>query len=87
MSKMQEAFERWATAQGFGIELDADGDYAALSTKDSWLGFQAALADVKAGGVQAVIIHKSMGDDLDWDRDGWQPANGFTDLYKLPEDV
>jgi hypothetical protein len=76
MTAMREAFEKWRYTVSI---MHYDTAFEA--------GWQACLAHIKGQGAVAVIIHKSMGDDLDWDRDGWQPANGFTDLYKLPEDV
>lgn len=80
---MREAFKKYYESCKTRIAYHG----GTCNKHDFEAGFQAAIEVVKAGGVQAVIVHRSVCNDLDWSRDGWQPANGFTDLYKLPEDV
>ena len=69
MSKMREAFERYYATKPWPTCFDF---FEA--------GYQAAIADVKAGGAVAVISKHSvcLCDDC--------PPDG-TKLYKLPEDV
>lgn len=78
MIKMREAFEKaWNTDV---IE------FAGLTKKQiAWSAWQAAIADVKAGGAQAWIEHHKGGDNLNWEQ--WDhPNKPATPLYKLPED-
>ena len=63
MSKMREAFEKWA-------EETRPCSY--LNARDGWeAGYQAAIADVKAGGAYCAIE--------------WTTGNKI-ETYKLPED-
>jgi len=76
MSKMREAFEKWAE----GDSLNESGvAYDAFEA-----GYQAAIADVKESGVVAWMLH----DGEIWST----PVCPYKDergapLYKLPEDV
>lgn len=90
MSKMQEAFEKWASNENYDTERNpyAPDYYSNGATYNAWLGYQAAIADVKAGGVIASVaapneaiqyIHLIRNCDMA----GMVGAK----LYKLPEDV
>lgn len=69
MSKMREAFEKWCRERP--TPLEAIGNHAALF----FAGYQAALADVKAGGTVACIVSSNFCEC------------NKSPLYKLPEDV
>ena len=75
MSKMREAFEKW---KGSKTVWDTSLEQVFES------GYQAAIADVKAGGAIAWMLH---------DGEIWNtPVCPYKDergapLYKLPEDV
>lgn len=83
MSKMREAFEKWWEAPGSATlgnqHLHAFG-----------AGYQAAIADVKAGGP---VLERLMSDPFDerdgywWDTMKLKSVKVGDKLYKLPEDV
>ncbi len=70
MNKMREAFEKWYAKQTPPVGIISERDWCA--------GYQAAIADVKAGGVVGFEYPKGRANIAE------HPA---VPLYKLPEDV
>ena len=42
VGECREAFERWASAQGYGCHKYSCGAYRAIEWQQNWVGFQAA---------------------------------------------
>lgn len=87
MSKMREAFEKWAKTEGLDLSPHCSGNgYDDERTALAFRGYQAAIAAAKEGGAQAWIEHHKGGDNLNWEQ--WDhPNKPATPLYKLPEDA
>lgn len=84
MSKMREAFEKWEKSQQERLAYHG----GTCNILDFEAGYQAAIADVKAGGVIAKVAYPV--DTIPYAhlvRNCDLSALVGTKLYKLPEDV
>lgn len=86
MSKIREAFEKWAAFQFWSLGKDSNGNYVSGTTHDGWIGYQAAIAAVKesivvttddAGGPVCVTLQ---------DED-CRILEVLWEVNKLPEDI
>lgn len=76
MNKMREAFEKWYAKQTPPVGIISERDWCA--------GYQAAIADVKAGGA---VAWKNPNPQHPEDWHSTFERRGWLTLYKLPEDV
>lgn len=85
MSKMREAFEEWWKAHAFKAEHEGRMHVAFDC------GYQAAIADVKAGGPETWQTQKHVHTSYVYDKQSADCAERHewkvTPLYKLPEDI